>query len=79
MGRTALHYAVCMKGEDAEGAVKLLTEAKADAGIKDITGADVAALKANPLDMEEFLKNYKTNFDRQRASVSTGLAAGRDP
>ncbi|XP_067929856.1 uncharacterized protein [Watersipora subatra] len=68
MGRTALHYATCMKGEDAEGAVKLLMESNADASIKDISGADIAAMKAAPLNMEEILSNYESNLNRQLAS-----------
>lgn len=70
MGRTALHYAVCMKGEDAEAMVKALTDAKSDETIKDLSGCDVAAVKASPIVMEEFLKNYRDALGRNNALVS---------
>lgn len=70
MGRTALHYATSMKGEDAEAMAAALTEAKSNVEIKDINGCDVAAVKARAIDMEEFMKTYNTNLERQSASVS---------
>ncbi|KAF6039014.1 hypothetical protein EB796_002669 [Bugula neritina] len=68
IGRTALHYAVCMKGEVAEAIVKILTDAKADEQIKDINGLDVTAMKADPLDMEAFVASYESNLLKQSSS-----------
>ena len=71
MGRTALHYAVSMKGEGAEAIVKLLTEAKSDTSRTDLSGRDIDGTKANPIDMDEFMKNYQDILDRNLASVGT--------
>ena len=62
-----------MQGEAAEAIVKLLTEAKSDESAKDLSGCDIEATKAKPIDMEEFMKNYQDILDRNLALVSAGF------
>ena len=62
-----------MQGEAAEAIVKLLTEAKSDVSAEDLSGCDIEATKAKPIDMEEFMKNYQDILDRNLALVRVGF------
>ena len=62
-----------MQGEAAEAIVKLLTEAKSDVSAKDLSGCDIEATNAKPIDMVEFMKNYQDILDRNLALVRVGF------